>query len=85
MVAVTFLLLVPYVAMKFTGEVNWTAIDFITAGVLLLGSGLTCELIMRKVKKIQYRIAICAVVLLALFIIWAELAVGLIGTPFAGS
>ncbi len=83
--AVGFLLLIPYLAMKFTGEVNWTAIDFITAGVLLLGTGLGCEFVLRKVKNTRYRLAICAGILLLLFIVWAELAVGLIGTPFAGS
>jgi len=84
-VAVAFLLLIPYIAMKLTGEVKWTAIDFIAAGILLLGTGLACEFVLRKVKKVQYRIAICAGILLVLFIIWAELAVGLIGTPVAGS
>ncbi len=84
-VAVAFLLLIPYIAMKLTSEVKWTAIDFIAAGVLLLGTGLACEFVLRKVKNVQYRIAICAGILLVLFIIWAELAVGLIGTPFAGS
>ena len=84
-VAVAFLLLIPYIAIKLTGEVKWTAIDFIAAGVLLLGTGLACEFVLRKVKNVQYRIAICAGILLVLFIIWAELAVGLIGTPVAGS
>lgn len=84
-VAVAILLLIPYFAMKFTGEVNWTPIDFIVAGVLLLGTGLMCELVLRTVKKIQYRVAICAVILFALFLVWAELAVGIFGTRFAGS
>lgn len=84
-VAVAILLLIPYFAMKFTGEVNWTPIDFIVAGVLLLGMGLMCELVLRTVKKIQYRVAICAVILFALFLVWAELAVGIFGTRFAGS
>jgi hypothetical protein len=44
-----------------------------------------CELVLRKVKKIGHRIAICAALLVALFLIWAELAVGIFGTPFAGS
>ncbi len=79
------LLLIPFVAMKFTGEVKWTSIDFITAGVLLLGTGLACEFVLRKVKKLSHRVAICAAILFVLFIIWAELAVGLIGTRFAGS
>jgi hypothetical protein len=83
--AVAVLPLIPFLAMKFTGEVNWSLIDFITAGVLLLGTGLACEFVLRKVRKLPHRIAICAAILIMLFIIWAELAVGLIGTPFAGS
>jgi hypothetical protein len=79
-VAVALLLLIPLMA-KFP----WSPVDFITAGVLLLGTGLLCELVLRKVKKIEYRIAICGAILVALFLIWAELAVGLFGTPFAGS
>lgn len=84
-VTVAILLLIPFFAMKFTGEVNWTPIDFITAGVLLFGTGLLCELVLRKVTTIKYRIALCAGLLIALFLVWAELAVGLFGTPFAGS
>lgn len=81
----TLLLLIPLVAMLFTNEVKWGLADFAVAGVLLLGTGLMCELVMRKVKKIEHRIAICAVILGLLLLIWAELAVGIFGTPFAGS
>lgn len=84
-VVVALLLLIPWIAMKFTDEVKWNWFDFLVAGTLLLGTGLICELVLRTVKKIQYRIAICAVILFLLFIVWAELAVGLIGTRFAGS
>ena len=79
------LLLIPFIAMQFTDEVNWTLFDFVVAGVLLLGTGLLCELVMRKVKKKDHRIAICGAILVVLFLIWAELAVGIFGTPFAGS
>ncbi len=82
---VGLLLLVPFVAMRFTSEVDWTAFDFVVAGVLLLGTGLVIEIVLRIVKRSEYRLAICAAMLLALFIVWAELAVGLIGTRFAGS
>lgn len=85
MTAVTFLLLLVFVATKFTDEVKWTAIDFVAAGVLLYGTGLLCEIVMRMVKTLRYRIVICAGVLVALFLVWAELAVGLFGTRFAGS
>ena len=82
---VALLLLIPFIAMQFTDEVKWTRLDFVTAGVLLLGTGLMCELVMRKVKKIEYRIAICVALLAAFLLIWLELAVGIFGTRFAGS
>ena len=80
-----FLLLIPLIAMQFTNEVNWTAGDFLAMGILLVGTGLACEVVLRKVKKTRYRIALCAALIVALLLIWAELAVGIFGTPFAGS
>lgn len=85
MLTATLLLLIPFLAMQFTNEVNWSAIDFITAGILLFGTGLLCELVLRKVKDRKYRFAICAAVVIAFILIWIELAVGIFGTPFAGS
>jgi hypothetical protein len=82
---VGFLLLIPLVAMQFNTGVDWDETDFIVAGVLLLGTGLLIELVLRKVKKTSYRIIVCGAILLVLFLIWAELAVGVFGTPFAGS
>lgn len=82
---VALLLLIPFVAMQFTNEVNWTLFDFMVAGVLLLGTGLASELVIRKVNKIEHRIAICAVLLAAFLLIWIELAVGIFGTPLSGS
>ncbi len=81
----TGILLTPLVAMQFTHEVKWELFDFIIAGILLFGTGLTCELVIRNVRNFQNRVLICAGILLALFLIWAELAVGVFGTPFAGS
>ena len=85
LLTVALLLLVPFTAMQFSDEVNWSLFDFVIAGVLLLGTGLLCELVLRKVKKLEYRIGLCALLLLGLFLIWLELAVGVFGTPFAGS
>lgn len=85
LIAVVLLLLIPFIAMQFTDQVSWSPFDFVLAGVLLLGTGLMCELVMRKVNKIQYRVVICLALMAALFLIWAELAVGIFGTPFAGS
>lgn len=85
LLAVPFLLMIPLIAMQFTDEVNWTLSDFIIMGILLLGTGLICELVIRSVKNSTYRIALCIVVLFLLFLTWAELAVGVFGTPFSGS
>ena len=78
------ILLIPLIAMQFTDEVNWSLFDFIIAGALLLGTGLMCELAIRKINKIKYRIAICLALLVVLLLVWAELAVGIFGTPFSG-
>lgn len=85
MIGVGALLMVPLIAMQFTNEVNWTLSDFVVMGVLLSGTGLVIELVLRRFKKTEHRILICGIVLFGLFLVWAELAVGIFGTPFAGS
>lgn len=85
MAAAAGLLLVPYVAMRFTGEVNWSGFDFIVAGVLLFGTGIFIEIALRMLTSFWSRVAALAVILLGLFLVWAELAVGIFGTPLAGS
>ncbi len=79
------LLLIPFIAMQFTREVHWSLFDFVVAAVLLSGTGSLIELVMRKVKKTGHRIAICLGIVTALVLIWAELAVGIFGTPLAGT
>ncbi len=71
--------------MQFTKEVNWNIADFLIMGILLLVTGLLCELILRRVRSLTNRIITCGIVLFILFLVWAELAVGIFGTPFAGS
>lgn len=79
------LLSIPFFAMQFTNEVDWKAGDFLIMGVLLFGTGLMCELVLRKVKNTGKRLLICGGVLILFLLVWAELAVGIFGTPFAGS
>jgi hypothetical protein len=79
------ILLVPLVAMRFTREVNWTALDFAVAGVLLAGIGSIYVLLTRKLRTVPQRRAIGAGLLLTLMLVWAELAVGIFGSPIAGS
>lgn len=85
LLTVTILLLIPLIAMQFTNEVNWNIFDFVVAGVLLLTTGFAIELVLRKVKKVNKRIAISIVIILMFILLWAELAVGIFGTPISGS
>lgn len=79
------LLSIPFIAMQFTSEVNWKGSDFMLMGTLLTGMVFLVELVLRKVKGIRNRIVICGSILLIFLLIWAELAVGIFNTPFAGS
>ena len=85
LVAIVFLLLAVYAAMKLSGDMQWSWFDFAVAGILLLGTGLAIEFVLRVVKTTTQRLMLSAAILFLLFIVWVELAVGLFGTPFAGS
>lgn len=79
------LLLIPLLAMTFTTEVNWKIMDFLVAGILLIGTGMLLELILRKIKTKRNRMLLGILLFLVLMMLWAELAVGIFGTPLAGS
>jgi hypothetical protein len=85
MVTAGVLLLIPFVAMQFTSEVNWTVPDFVVAASLLFGAGFLIEFVIRKVQQSNHRVAIALGVLVFLILFWMELAVGIFGTPLAGS
>ena len=79
------LLIIPLIAMQLTDEVEWSLFDFIIMGTLLLITGLMGEIIFKKVEKYKHRVILYIVVIIIFFLIWAELSVGIFGTPFAGS
>lgn len=79
------ILLIPFLSMQFSKEVNWSGFDFVVAGILLFGTAFGIDLVLRKVNRNGKKMFYILLVLLALFLIWAELAVGIFGSPFAGS
>jgi len=79
------ILLIPFIGMQVSNEVNWSSSDFVIMGILLFLSGLAINFALSKLKTRKSKILACAIILLILFVIWAELAVGIFGTPFAGS
>jgi predicted membrane channel-forming protein YqfA (hemolysin III family) len=83
--AAAALLLIPLVAMQLSDDVVWTFSDFVIAAVLLLGAGFAYELFTRKFRSPKQKLVVAAGVFAVLALVWVELAVGLFGTPFAGS
>lgn len=77
-ISTCLLLAIPLVAMQFSEDVHWTIMDFIVAGGLLFGSGLAFILATRNVHDIRRRMAIGIAIFTLLFIVWVQLAVGII-------
>jgi hypothetical protein len=75
--ATAFILLLPLVAMQFTGEVDWGVADFVFAGVLLGGTGLLLEVAVRKPGNSVYRVAATAIGVAAIVLGEADDAPGL--------
>ncbi|RPI14263.1 MAG: hypothetical protein EHM58_16735 [Ignavibacteriae bacterium] len=74
------ILLIPLVAMQFTGEVNWSLFDFVFAAILLLSTGLVFEHAMRKANNLAYKAAAAIAIGTAFLLIWSNLAVGITGS-----
>ncbi len=81
----TSILAIPLIAMQFSDEVKWTLADFAIMGILLYGTGFIIEYVLRSVINGYSRLFICGFIIIAVFLVWAELAVGIFGTPIAGS
>jgi dipeptide/tripeptide permease len=85
LISSTVILTIPILGKLYTDDFQWALPDFIIGAILLYGTSFLIDVIMRKVQKKSHRIALSGLILLVLLCIWAELAVGLIGTPFAGN
>lgn len=79
-VIIAILLLIPFIAMQLTNEVNWDLTDFVIMGIILFGLGITYEIISVKSKKVHYRIALGIGLLGAFLLFWVNGAVGIIGS-----
>lgn len=79
------LLLIPLIAMHYSDEVHWTLIDFAIMGVLLLIAGMWTQRVVKRVKSFPRRATYIILVILLFLLVWAELAVGILGSPLAGN
>lgn len=78
--AAALLILLPLIAMQFTREVNWTVGDFVFASLLIGGVGLAAELAVRISSSWSYRAGAALGLAAGFFLIWANGAVGYIGS-----
>ena len=80
-----FLLLIPLIGMTITDEINWSPFDFIFMGSLLIFLSIGINFVSNRAKNFKNRVLYIGILVIIFMLILAELAVGLFGTPFAGS
>lgn len=73
------LLAIPFIGMQFSDEINWSTSDFIIAGLLIFISGLAYLLFTKGSSDLVFKSACALSLFSTLLMIWANLAVGLIG------
>ena len=78
------LLAIPLIAMQFTDEVSWGPGDFLIMGGMLFIAFLFIDLVNRRSVPGGLKFALTLILIIGFGLVWAELAVGLFGTPFAG-
>ncbi len=71
--------------MIITDEINWSPFDFIIMGSLLIFLSVGINFVSNRVKILKNRVLYIGILVMIFMFIWAELAVGVFGTPFAGS
>lgn len=79
-VIAAILLLIPFTAMQLNIEGwLWTMSDFIFMGILITGVGFAYEFVSTRSAVSSYKVAAGLTTITAFFIIWVNLAVGIIG------
>ena len=74
------ILLIPFTASLITDEMAWSLYDFLLAGVMLFGTGSAYVLVSRQSGSVIYKAAVGLALASGLFLVFANLAVGIIGS-----
>ena len=78
------ILLIPLIGVIFF-ELDWSGFDFIVMGLLILFFSLVINLALCYLSSSKFKFLIVFILVLLFLLAWSELAVGVFGTPFAGS
>ena len=76
-------LLVPLVGVIFY-ELDWSRLDFLVMASLILLLSILINLILYYTDSIKLKLLLVFIEAILFLLIWAELAVGVFGTPLAG-
>jgi hypothetical protein len=77
-------LLIPLVGVIFF-DLDWTGFDFLVMALLILSLSILINLILYYTDSSKLKLLLIFIVAILFLLIWAELAVGIFGTPFAGN
>jgi len=77
-------LLLPLIGVIFFG-LDWNIFDFLIMGLLILIFSFAINLILNHLNSSKLRLILIFIFIILFLLIWAELAVGIFGTPFAGT
>ena len=66
-------------------DLDWNIFDFLIMGLLILFFSIAINLILNHLNSSKLRLILVLVSVILFLLIWAELAVGVFGTPFAGT
>ena len=64
---------------------NWDLFDFAAAAIIIGILVLAIRFITRSIKQTKTRWALIGLTVVLIALLWAELAVGIFGSPLAGS
>lgn len=64
---------------------NWNIVDFAAAAIIIGMMVFIIRYILRSIKQTQTRWVLIGVTVVLVALLWAELAVGIFGSPLAGS
>ena len=78
------LLFIPFIAMQFTEQVDWSIGDFLIMACMLVVYSAAINFALYRLYGSKQSLVIFVIGLL-FFLLWAELAVGIFNSPFAGS
>ena len=85
LVTVWSILLLPLVGGHLSTKIQWDLADYIVAAVLLTAAVIGVELILIFNLSKRQQMVLLIVFFLSFLLLWAELAVGIFGSPLAGS